>query len=73
MQCFNRLGIGSHNFQQCLGRTARKNLLPLQPGDVPNTYANVDTLINDVGYKPTTSIESGVVQFVDWYKKYYKV
>jgi UDP-glucuronate 4-epimerase len=59
--------------EQCLGKKAEKNLLPLQPGDVPDTYADVDALITDVGYKPETPIEVGVERFVKWYKDYYKV
>ncbi|MDH3609952.1 MAG: NAD-dependent epimerase [Gammaproteobacteria bacterium] len=55
-----------------LGKKAEKNLLPLQPGDVPDTYADVEALIDDVGYKPSTSVEEGVKSFVDWYKNYYK-
>ena len=56
-----------------LGKTAEKNLLPLQPGDVPDTYANVDDLVHDVDYKPATSVEDGVARFVAWYRDYYKV
>jgi UDP-glucuronate 4-epimerase len=56
-----------------LGKTAEKNMLPLQPGDVPDTYANVDDLVRDVDYKPATSVEDGVARFVDWYREYYKV
>ena len=56
-----------------LGKKAIKNLLPLQEGDVPETYANVDDLINDVGFKPSTSIETGIGNFVNWYKEYYKI
>ncbi|MEE3116466.1 MAG: capsular biosynthesis protein CpsI, partial [Pseudomonadota bacterium] len=52
---------------------AEKNLLPLQPGDVPATYANVDDLIADVGYKPDTSVEQGIAKFVDWYREFYQV
>ncbi len=59
--------------EACLGRKAEKNMLPLQPGDVPDTYANVDALVNDFGYRPNTSIEVGVRRFVDWYKAYYQV
>lgn len=55
-----------------LGKKAIKNFLPMQPGDVPDTYANVDALIADVGYKPDTSIEVGVRRFVDWYREYYQ-
>lgn len=58
--------------EECLGKKAEKNLLPMQPGDVPDTYADVDDLINDVGYKPDTPIEVGVKNFVDWYLEYYK-
>jgi UDP-glucuronate 4-epimerase len=53
-----------------LGKKANLNLLPLQPGDVPATYADVDDLFRDVGFKPTTSIAEGVGRFVDWYKEY---
>ena len=59
--------------EDCLGRKAKRNLLPLQPGDVPDTYADVDALVNDIGYRPATSIEVGVRRFVDWYKDYYRV
>lgn len=58
--------------ENCLGKKAQKNFLPLQPGDVPATYANIDALVNDVGYKPATPIESGIARFVDWYRGYYK-
>jgi len=57
--------------EKAVGKTAIKNLLPMQPGDVPCTYADVDDLIKDVGFKPTTSIEEGLRRFVDWYQKYY--
>jgi len=56
-----------------LGKTAEKNLLPLQPGDVPDTYANVEDLVNDVNYKPSTTVEEGIKNFANWYKAYYKV
>ena len=59
--------------EECLGKKAEKELLPLQLGDVPDTYANVDALIDDVGYKPDTPIEVGVKRFVDWYREFYKV
>ncbi len=58
--------------EDCLGRKAEKNLLPIQPGDVPATYADVDDLVNDVGFKPSTSIEEGIKKFVEWYREYYK-
>ena len=52
---------------------AERNLLPLQPGDVPDTYANVNSLIEDVDYRPSTPIEVGISRFVDWYRDYYEV
>ncbi|MGY6529666.1 MAG: NAD-dependent epimerase [Cyanobacterium sp.] len=58
--------------EQALGKTAQKELLPMQPGDVPRTYADVDPLIADVGFKPQTSIEEGISHFVKWYKSYYR-
>ncbi|HKJ76498.1 MAG TPA: NAD-dependent epimerase [Gammaproteobacteria bacterium] len=57
--------------EQCLGKKAEKNLLPLQPGDVPDTYADVTDLTHDVGYKPATCVEDGVARFVEWYRDYY--
>ena len=59
--------------EDCLGKKAEKNLLPLQPGDVPDTYADVTDLVNDVDYRPTTTVEAGVANFVEWYREYYKV
>jgi UDP-glucuronate 4-epimerase len=59
--------------EAALGKKAEKNLLPMQPGDVPATYANVDDLTRDVGFKPATPIEVGVKNFVDWYRAFYKV
>jgi len=56
-----------------LGIKAIKEFLPLQPGDVPATYANVNDLVRDVGYKPNTSIKEGVQNFINWYKQYYKI
>jgi UDP-glucuronate 4-epimerase len=58
--------------EDCLGRKAQKNFLPLQAGDVPDTFADVDDLVRDVGYKPATSVEVGIRAFVDWYLEYYK-
>jgi len=57
----------------CLGRVAQKELLPLQPGDVPDTYADVKDLVDDVGYRPATPVEVGVERFVHWYRDYYQV
>ncbi len=59
--------------ENCLGKKAEKNLLPLQPGDVPATYADVSDLVRDVGYKPDMSIEQGIASFVEWYRGYYQV
>ena len=57
--------------EECLGRKAEKNLLPLQPGDVPETFADIEDLVHDVGYRPATPIEVGVKRFVDWFCEYY--
>ncbi|EIT1270095.1 NAD-dependent epimerase [Staphylococcus pseudintermedius] len=54
-----------------LAKTAQKNFMELQPGDVPETYANVDDLYRDINFKPETSIQEGVNQFIDWYLDYY--
>jgi len=59
--------------EKCLGKEAIKNLLPLQPGDVPETYADVSDLVHDLGYKPATLLENGIRNFVEWYKDFYKV
>jgi len=74
--------IGSNNpqplmkyievLENCLGIKAKKNMMPMQLGDVKDTYADVDKLIEDIGYKPQTTIEEGIERFVRWYKKYYK-
>ena len=75
--------IGNHNpvelmylietLEKTLGKKAEKNMLPIQPGDVPATYADVEALTQDVGFKPATPIETGVKNFVDWYREFYKV
>lgn len=59
--------------EDCLGKKADKNFLPLQPGDVPATYANVDDLVEDFSYKPNTTIDEGIKKFVRWYKEYYRL
>jgi UDP-glucuronate 4-epimerase len=59
--------------EECLGRKADKNLLPLQPGDVPDTYADSQSLVDAVGYQPATPVEVGVARFVEWYVDYYQV
>ena len=73
--------IGSNNpvdlmhfiacIEKALGREAKKNFLPLQPGDVPKTYADVEALVADVGFKPATPIEDGIARFIAWYRGYY--
>ncbi len=74
--------IGNNNKEQllryievlenCLGRVAEKNLLPMQPGDVPATYADVDDLVRDFDYRPSTTLEYGVARFVEWYRDYFR-
>jgi UDP-glucuronate 4-epimerase len=59
--------------ENCVGKKAIKNLLPLQPGDVPDTYADVTALTDDTGYKPNTSVEVGVARFVEWFVDYYNI
>jgi len=59
--------------EECLGKKAEKNMLPLQPGDVPATYADISDLVRDVNYKPDMSIEQGIANFVDWYRGYYNI
>src|SRR6201988_2260750 len=78
---FRLYNIGNHQpvqllryievIEECLGRKASMNLLPLQPGDVPETYADIDDLTNDVGFRPATPIEVGVRKFVEWFCEYY--
>ncbi|MBQ0745399.1 MAG: NAD-dependent epimerase [Marinobacter sp.] len=75
--------IGSNNpvelsrfieiIEERTGKKAQKNMLPMQPGDVVATYANVDDLISDVGYKPVTGVEEGIANFVGWYRDFYQV
>jgi UDP-glucuronate 4-epimerase len=57
--------------EKAVGRDAKKIFLPLQPGDVVKTFADVDDLVRDVGFKPTTPIDEGIARFVDWYRSYY--
>ena len=59
--------------EAALGKKAEMNLLPLQPGDVPTTWANVDDLESDTGYKPSTPVKEGIQKFVAWYRDFYKV
>jgi UDP-glucuronate 4-epimerase len=80
---FRIFNIGNHDpvplldfigcIEEALGRKAEKNLLPLQDGDVPATYADVDTLTAWTGFKPATDIRTGIGRFVAWYRDYYKV
>jgi UDP-glucuronate 4-epimerase len=75
--------IGSHTplkvtrlvevIEQCLGKKAVCNMLPMQPGEVPATFADVDDLAGDVGFAPTTSLEVGMKKFIDWYRDFYGV
>ena len=59
--------------EEATGKKAEKKFMPLQPGDVPKTYADVQDLMNDVGFKPETDVKSGVRKFVEWYRDYYQV
>lgn len=58
--------------EKALGKKAQRNLLPAQPGDVPTTFADVDDLVRDVGFQPSTSIEEGIERFVSWYRGFYR-
>jgi UDP-glucuronate 4-epimerase len=78
---FRLYNIGNHQpvelmryievIEECLGRKAEKNFLPMQLGDVPETFADIADLVTDVGYRPATPVEVGVRRFVDWYCEYY--
>jgi UDP-glucuronate 4-epimerase len=80
---FRLYNIGSHRpvplsryielLEQNLGRRAEKNFLPMQPGDVPSTFADVEDLVRDVDYRPATPLEVGVARFVEWYREFYGV
>lgn len=65
LDCINEL-------EKALGKKAMKNLLPMQAGDVPDTYADVENLIQDLSYQPSTPFEEGIKKFIEWYKEYYK-
>lgn len=56
--------------EKCLGKRAERELMPMQPGDVPETYADVDDLMRDVGFRPSTLVETGIRNFIDWYRHY---
>ncbi|MCD4692535.1 MAG: NAD-dependent epimerase/dehydratase family protein, partial [Calditrichales bacterium] len=68
-----KLGYLIEVLEKALGRTAERNYMPIQPGDVPATFADIDALINDVDFRPTTSIETGVQKFVEWYLSFYGI
>ncbi len=78
---YHLYNIGNHSpvalmdfigaIEKALGKEAKKNFLPLQAGDVPETYADVEDLVRDVGFAPRTSIQHGISEFVEWYKQYY--
>ena len=80
---FKLYNIGNNNpvkllnlievLEACLGKKAKKNFLPIQAGDVPATFADIENLIKDVDFKPSTPIEEGVKKFLDWYRGYYRV
>jgi len=59
--------------EECLGKKATLDLLPMQPGDVPSTMADVSELERTVGFRPTTSVRDGIRRFVEWYRGYYAV
>jgi UDP-glucuronate 4-epimerase len=66
------LGYFIETLENALGKKAEKELLPLQPGDVPDTYADVQSLIDDIGYAPSWTLEEGIAEFVSWYRDYYQ-
>jgi UDP-glucuronate 4-epimerase len=59
--------------EAALGMEAEKNFIPMQPGDVPVTSADIQALMDDVGFRPDTPLQEGVQRFVDWYREYYHV
>ena len=59
--------------EEAIGKKAKRELLPMQPGDVPATYADVDDLMREVGFKPSTAIADGISLFVDWYRSYHRL
>lgn len=73
----NNTSVELNYFIECIeravGKKAIKNLLPLQPGDVVQTFADVDALVADIGFKPQTSIEEGIGKFIVWFREYYKL
>ena len=65
------LSVYVEAIEQALGKKAIREFLPLQPGDVPNTYADVSALVEAVGYRPSTPVREGVSRFVSWYRDYF--
>ena len=59
--------------EKCLGREVKKEYLPMQPGDVPVTYADTSALERDFGFKPSTDLRTGLRKFAEWYKEFYKI
>jgi UDP-glucuronate 4-epimerase len=59
--------------EEALGKTAKREMLPMQPGDVPATYADIDDLMRDIGFKPATPIKDGILRFIDWYREYHRL
>ncbi len=57
--------------EEAIGKKAKRELLPMQPGDVPATYADVDDLMREVGFRPSTPIKTGIERFVEWYRRYH--
>ena len=70
---YDRWDDDKKEIEKALGRKAQKEFLDLQPGDVVATYADVDDLIEDVGFKPETPTRTGIQQFIEWYKDYYSI
>jgi len=73
--CSHPVGLLDYitTLETAFGKTTEKELLPIQPGDVPDTYADVQALVNDTGYQPSTSLEDGVATFAAWYNDFYQV
>jgi UDP-glucuronate 4-epimerase len=59
--------------EQAIGKKAKRELMPMQPGDVPATYANVDDLMREVDFKPKTPIADGIKRFIEWYRAYHRL
>ena len=67
------LSVYIETLDRALGRTAKKEMLPMQPGDIPDTFADVSDLVHDFDYQPRTTVEEGIRRFVEWYVDYYQV